>query len=180
MGKRRDENPDGGRYHVYGRGNDRCVIFRDQADRDLYLRLLTEVVERAGWHVLAWCQMDNHVHLVIETARGNLAWGMQWLHSRYARAFNERHGRSGHLFQGAYGSTVIEDDGHMCMTLRYVALNPVEAGLCQHPGDWPHASCAAALRGEHSPLLSLTRMLEYFEWLGGDPLARFREMIAPR
>jgi REP element-mobilizing transposase RayT len=179
MGKPRNENPEGGVVHVYARGNDRCVIFRDDADRELYLRLLAKVREKGRWKVLSYCLMDNHLHMVIETSEGNLGWGMQWLHSQYARAFNRRHGRSGHLFQGRYGSTTIEDDGHLCMTLRYVALNPVKARMCRRPEDWPWSSCARTLRGEGSPCVDVERVLESFDWLGGDRRRRYADMVTP-
>ncbi len=174
VGKPRNENPAGGVYHLYARGNDRCLIFRDDADRELYLRLLGVVREKARWKVLSFCLMDNHVHLVVETAEGNLGWGMQWLHGQFARAFNRRHGRTGHLFGERFGSTVIEDDGHLCMALRYVALNPVSAGLCERPEEWAWSSCAATLRGEKSRGVDVERVLASFDWLGGDPVSAMR------
>jgi REP element-mobilizing transposase RayT len=177
VGKPRNENPEGGVYHLYARGNDRCLIYRDDADRELYVRLLGQLREKAGWKILSYCLMDNHVHLVVETPEGNLGWGMQWLHSRYVQAFNRRHGRSGHLFGGRYGSTVIEDDGHLCMTLRYVALNPVGAGMCRRPQDWAWSSCATTLDEDQASCVDVERALESFEWLGGDPLKRFAEMV---
>ena len=180
VGKPRREDPNGGVYHLYARGNDGCLIFRDVADRELYLRLLGEVAERAGWRIVAYCLMGNHVHLVVETGEGNLGWGMQILHGRFARAFNVRHGRRGHLFQGRYGSTVIEDDGHMCMTLRYVELNPVNAGLCSRPEEWPWSSCRAIATDAAAPrFLDVERALQSFEWLGGDAAKRYAEMIEP-
>jgi REP element-mobilizing transposase RayT len=173
----RSEKPEGGIYHLFARGNDRCVIFRDVADRELYLRLLAQVREKAGWKVLSYCLMDNHLHLVVETREGNLGWGMQWLHARYVQAFNRRHGRSGHLFGERFGSTVIEDDGHLCWTLRYVALNPVGAGMCRRPQDWAWSSCAATLVDDRTSCVDVDRVLESFEWLGGDPMRRFAEMV---
>ena len=180
MARPRNENPDGGVYHVYGRGNDRCLIFRDVADRELYLRLLAEVAESSEWRVVSYCLMGNHVHLVIETRTGNLGRGMQRLHGRYAQAFNRRHGRVGHLFQGRFRSTVIEDDAHMCMAVRYVERNPVEAQLRKRPQDWPWSSCRAILTGVGVPkFLDVDRALASFEWMGGDPRKRYAAMIAP-
>lgn len=180
MGKRRNEDPNGGVWHVYARGNDRGLIFRDDTDRHVYLRMLGQVVKRAGWSCKAYCLMSNHLHLVIETQEANLGWGMQLLHGHYALAFNRRHGRAGHLFQGRYGSTAIEDDGHLCMTLRYVELNPVEAGLCDRPEDWEWSSCRAILSGANVPaFLDVEGALGSFEWLGGDSRERYAEIMEP-
>ncbi|MGH2838214.1 MAG: transposase [Thermoleophilaceae bacterium] len=92
----------GGVYHVVARGVDRGLIFRDDPDRQRYLDLLGEVIERRGWRVLAYCLMDNHVHLLVETPEPNLAAGMQWLNGHYARYYNDRYDRCGHLFQDRY------------------------------------------------------------------------------
>ena len=86
-------------HHVYARGNDRRAIYLDDGDRAAYLAMLGRVVVMKGWRCLAYCLMDNHVHLLIETPEPNLGSGMQRLHGLYAQSHNERHGRSGHLFQ---------------------------------------------------------------------------------
>ena len=176
----RMENPEGGAYHAFARGNDRCLIFRDDADRELYLQLLGKVAEEAEWSVVSYCLMGNHVHLVIETRTGNLGWGMKHLQGPYAQAFNRRHGRVGHLFQRRYGSTPIEDDAHMCMAMRYVELNPVLANLCARPEDWPWSSCRALLTGAGArPFLDVDRALASFDWLGGDPRKRYADLMEP-
>src|SRR3712207_2241831 len=99
-----------GTHHVYARGNEGRVIFRDDADRSAYLRLLGAVVVRRRWSCLAYCLMDNHVHLLVEIPEPDLAEGMRQLHGDYARGFNDRHARSGHLFQGRYGSKLVTSD----------------------------------------------------------------------
>lgn len=180
MGKRRDEDPNGGVAHVYARGNDRCLIFHDDADRFLYLQIMGDVLERTGARCLAYCLMSNHLHLVIATSEGNLGRTMQLLHGRYAQAFNRRHKRVGHLFHCPYGSNVIEDDGHLYMTLRYVELNPVQARMCDRPEEWPWSSCRALLGHVEAPRwLDVERTLSSYEWLGGDPRERYAEAIEP-
>ena len=89
---------------MFARGNDRQAIYRDDDDRRLYLDPARRTVARKRWRCLAYCLMDNHVHLLIETPEANLGAGMQWLHGLYGRSFNDRHGRSGHVFQGRYGA----------------------------------------------------------------------------
>ncbi len=125
---------------MVARGVDRRVIFRDDRDRQRYLDLLREVIERYGWRVLAYCLMDNHVHLLVETPEPNLAEGMQWLNGHYGRYYNDRHDRCGHLFQGRYKALRQRTDAQLLQTLRYIVLNPVEAGICELPGEYRWSS----------------------------------------
>ena len=93
---------DGALYHVTSRGNDRKAIFRDDRDRELFLKTLAQVVERFHWICHAYCLMNNHYHLVIETPDGNLSMGMRHLNGVYTQNFNKKHGRVGHVFQGRF------------------------------------------------------------------------------
>ena len=119
----------GGVYHAVARGNRGARIFRDDADYAEYLKLLAGVVTRFRWAVLAYCLMGNHVHLVVETPEPNLPAGMQWLHGKYGRYFNDRHDLFGHLFQGRYKAARQLTDEQLLYVLRYVGLNPVEAAV---------------------------------------------------
>jgi putative transposase len=86
----------GALYHVTARG-DRCEdIYEDDADREAFLQLLGAVCQRYGWRCHAYCLMNNHYHLVIETLQPNLSRGMRQLNGGYTQAFNRRHGRVGH------------------------------------------------------------------------------------
>jgi putative transposase len=146
------ENFEGTIHHVYARGVAGTDIYRDDLDRQLYLRLLAEVTVRFEWNCLAHCLMTNHVHLLVETPRANLAEGMQGLHGTYAQKFNWRHERSGHLFQGRYGETRIKSDAHLHTATMYIVRNPVEAGLCASPSDWRWLQYEAALTRQGIPL----------------------------
>jgi REP element-mobilizing transposase RayT len=84
--------------------------------------------------------MTNHFHLLIETPAPNLSIGMHQLNGRYAAYFNERHRVDGHLFDRRFGSRLVETEEQLADTLRYIAFNPVDAGLCDHPRDWPWSS----------------------------------------
>jgi putative transposase len=126
-----------GVHHVYARGVERRVIFLDDDDRRLYLALLRGVVERFEWHCHVYCLMANHVHLLIQTCVPNLGAGMHMLHGAYARLFNERYARVGHLFQNRFGSRLVQDDLAFEKVAAYILENPVAAGLCLSEDDWP-------------------------------------------
>jgi putative transposase len=166
----------GGIHHVYARGNDRRLVYLDDADRWTYLALVGRVVCRTRWHLLAYCLMDNHVHLLVETPEPNLGKGMQRLHGGYAQTFNERHGRAGHVFQGRFGATPVTSDEQLWWVVAYIARNPVEAGLCARPGDWPWSSHGA---GSAPPRwLDHRRLLEHMGGSGGDPADRYADVVA--
>ena len=127
-------------HHVWARGVEKRVIFLDDRDRYKYFDLLAEAVRRFRWECLAVCLMGNHLHLLIETPEPTLSAGMQWLHHHYARYFNDRHQRVGHLFQDRFGSSRAWTPSAVADKARYIAMNPVEAGFCKRPEDWPWSS----------------------------------------
>jgi REP-associated tyrosine transposase len=177
MPRKHREEVAGGIFHVYARGNDKRLIYSDDADRGVYLRLLSATVGRCRWRLLAFCLMQNHVHLLIETPDANLGTGMQRLHSDYAQQFNQRHGRSGHVFQGRYGAVSVSSDEQLWGVAAYLAMNPVKAGLCDTPEEWPWSSHAATVRGAGPAWLDDARLLFHFEGLGGDPRERYAAMF---
>jgi REP element-mobilizing transposase RayT len=136
----------GGVYHLTARGNRRSAIYRDEGDNALFLSLLLLTVDRCAWELHAWCLMTTHYHLLVTTPEPNLAAGMQYVNSRYAEAFNARYGLSGHVFQGRYGSVVVGSDEQLALAYRYVARNPVRAGICRRADEWPWSSYAGLVR----------------------------------
>jgi REP element-mobilizing transposase RayT len=134
--------PDG-IYHVTARGIDRDAVFRDDADRVLFLRLLGETVDRQGWICHAFCLMGTHYHLVVEATQAALSRGLQRLNGVYAQLFNRRHERRGHLFGGRFSAWVLDDEEYLQRTCDYIAQNPVRAGLCGRAEEWPWSSVRA-------------------------------------
>jgi putative transposase len=130
----------GGTYHVTTRGNRRQPIYHDDFDRRLFLAFGDRVIRRCGWRMEAFCLMTTHFHLLIETPQPNLSIGMHLLNGGYAAYFNERYDFDGHLFEKRFGSRLVESDEDLHGVLRYIAYNPVEAGLCEHPWQWPWSS----------------------------------------
>jgi REP element-mobilizing transposase RayT len=122
-------------YHVVSRGNHREDIFRDDLDRESFLKTLADACEKTGWQVHAFCLMPNHFHLVVETPQPNLVAGMKWFLGTYTTRFNRRHKVTGHLFAGRYKSMVVGGEGGYLRTAcDYVHLNPVRAKMLP-PGD---------------------------------------------
>jgi putative transposase len=117
----------GALYHLTSRGNAQEDIFRDDADREAFLAVLAAVVERFGWRLYAYCLMDNHYHLVVETPKANLSKGMRQLNGVYTQRFNRRHGRVGPVFQGRFKAIVVDRQAYLLELSRYVVLNPVRA-----------------------------------------------------
>lgn len=132
----------GALYHLTARGDRREPIFLDDQDRLIFLDLLAREVLQQGWLLYAFCLMDNHYHLLIETPEPNLVCGMRRLNGVFTQAFNRRHGLVGHLLQGRYKSILVDKDAYLLELCRYVVLNPVRArtkGIASVE-DWPWSS----------------------------------------
>jgi len=130
-------------HHVTQRGNRRGVVFFCDADRWAYLALLRDYAGKHGIGLLAYCLMPNHVHLVLvpETAQG-LHLALKPLHMRHAQRINRARGWSGHLWQGRYFSSPL-DENYLWAAIRYVERNPVRAGLIDRAEDYGWSSAAA-------------------------------------
>jgi putative transposase len=150
-------------YHVMSRGNAREPVFLDDVDRQHFLQELDRVTARLRWSALAYCLMPNHYHLLINTADATLARGMRDLNGTYAQGFNRRHGRIGHLFQGRYKALLIEKGAYLLEVIRYIARNPVAAGLCAAPDEWLWSSHHAILGlSAVPPCLAVDDLLRHF------------------
>jgi putative transposase len=149
-------------YHVMARGNGKQVIYLDDRDRQLFLESLWAVCLRLDWQVWAYCLMPNHYHLLLQTAHPNLSLGMRDLNGNYAQAFNNRHERVGHLFQGRFKSKLVDKPGYLLELARYIMLNPVRSGLCARPDEWRWSSYQALLRGGSDPHLATGQLLAQF------------------
>ena len=166
MARRARNEVEPGVWHVFARGVERRLIFLDAEDREVYLRLLFGVAEHMGWHVLAYCLMPNHIHLLIETTKPNLGRGMHRLHGQYAQIFNVKYGRVGHLFQSRYGSRDLNDETQVALVFAYIATNPVFASLCSRPEDWEWSSYRSTIERLEDRLVNLARLRAHVKPLG--------------
>lgn len=168
----------GALYHVMARGNNREPIVHDERDVVSFLGNLEATCERYAWRVFGWCIMPNHYHLVLETARETLSYGMRRLNSVYAQQFNQRHNRVGHFFQGRFRAFVVGNEDYLLTLLRYVELNPWRAALVQHPTDWPWSSIHVSLGRDPAPPWSAVREVwARFGTTAGVSIKRYREFL---
>jgi putative transposase len=129
----------------------------------MFIAFVAQAVHRHRWICMAYCLMTNHFHLVLSLSGSNLSKGMHRINGVYARRFNERHGHRGHLFEARYSSTLIETEEHLLDAIRYVTLNPVTAGLCDDPAEWPWSSFRATAGLEPCPrFLAAARVRRLF------------------
>jgi len=129
----------------------RSAVAVDSDDYERGLFLLEQTASQFEIRCHAWCFLPNHAHMLVTSELGNLSRAMHWFGTCFAQAFNRRHERSGHLFQGRFGSKLVEDDEYLLELARYVPLNPVRAGLCASPCEWTWSSYAATTGLGHPP-----------------------------
>jgi putative transposase len=130
-------------HHIYVRGVAKAKIALDAVDFRRTLNLLERTVSRFDLTCHAWALLPNHNHLLVTSQKGNVSEAMRWFGSQTATTFNARHARSGHLYQGRFGSKLVKHDVYFFQLARYLALNPVRAGLCAAPEDWLWSSYSA-------------------------------------
>jgi len=148
---------EGGLYHVLSRGNERNDIFRDDRDRVTFLDALGEMADQYHVDIFAFTLMTNHYHILLRTNHANLSRCMQWLALAYTRRFNNRHCRSGHLFQGRFKSIIVENDAYLLRLSCYIHRNPLRAGMVTRLGEYRWSSYKAYAYGSEAPEWLLTK-----------------------
>jgi len=135
-------------HHVTQRGNRRLPIFFSDDDRRAYLDGLAAAFGASATRCLAWCLMDNHVHLILVPATPDgLRAALGEAHRHYTRRINFREGWRGYLFQGRFASYPM-DDAHLIAAVRYVENNPVAARMVDRPEQWPWSSARSHVAGK--------------------------------
>ena len=146
-------------YHLTSRGDRREDIYEDDTDRRNFLEVLSSVIEQFNWECYAYCLMSNHYHLLVQTPEANLSKGMRQLNGVYTQAYNRRHNKTGHLFQGRYKSILVDEESYLLELSRYIVLNPVKAGMVERVDQWKWSSYQATVNEAVAP-----------EWLAIDYL----------
>ena len=139
----RDRAP--GLHHVGVSAAGAALYFQDDLDRAIWLRLFVATASRYRWRCVAVCLLSTHWHALVETPDSSLAVGMHRLVGGYSKRFNERHARAGYLVRGRYWSRRKTSQAEVLEAFRYVARNPVGAGLVDRPEDWRWSSYGATV-----------------------------------
>lgn len=122
-----------GYMHLIAKGNGSLILFEDRDDYAFYLSLLRKFAAETGIDILAYCLMDNHVHLLVRDKGRNVSLFIQKLNGTYTARFNEKYERSGHLFQDRFKSENVEDEAYLMTVFRYILNNPQKARICPAP-----------------------------------------------
>ena len=147
-------------HHVTQRGNRRERTFFEDGDYELYLDLLKDAARAARAEVWSYCLMPNHVHVIVVPSDPDGLWRtFRHVHRHYTGYINARMRVTGHLWQSRYGSVAM-DEAHLHAALRYVALNPVRAGLVARAQDWPWSSVRAHLARESDGIVAVEPALD--------------------
>ena len=166
-------------YHVTTRGNARADIFLSDADRQKFLDVLSDTIDKYAWLCHSFCLLDNHYHAIIETPDPNLSLGMRQLNGSYTQAFNRVHNRVGHVFQGRYKAILVEKENHLLELCRYVVLNPVRAGMVSKPEEWKWSSYnGTAYAGKVPEYLTIDWVLGQFAEKKTVARQRYRRFVA--
>lgn len=137
MGREKRRFEPGTSTHLMAHGVDDQRVFRCDLDRHALLALLRKVTVDADWQVVAWCLMDTHYHLLVRLGGApRVPWALQAVNGVYARDFNRRHGRRGHVFGERFRDTPVLSDAHLSTARGYVLDNPVRAGAVRHATEW--------------------------------------------
>ena len=145
------------------RGNGRMCIFTDDEDYLRFLGIFEKVIDH--YEVECWnlCVMPNHFHAVMRPTLPNLPEAMQMLDGSYALWWNRRHNHAGHVWQGRYKDPIVDTDRYLLALCRYIALNPVRAGLTRSPDQWRWSSYAATVgRAPRPSFLTIDPILRQF------------------
>ena len=153
-----------GIYHAMLKGIDERNIFLEEGDRKKFLSQLFQAQEKCGFDLLAYCLMDNHVHLLLEE-KEDLGSAMKRITVGYALWHNNQYGRTGHLFQNRYSSEPVEDDLYLVTVARYIHQNPVKAGVVKTASLYPWSSYRSYLEAYQGKIthVSTNRLMEYFQ-----------------
>ena len=166
-------------YHVTSRGNAREKIFVNDADRQVFLEIMGTVIKKYNWLCHAYCLMDNHYHVLLETSDPNLSLGMRQLNGMYTQRFNRQHDRVGHVFQGRYKAILVEKNEHLLELCRYIILNPVRAGIESEPKKWVWSSYQATAYSVKVPnFLTVDWILGQFAMIKDEARKEYRKFVA--
>jgi putative transposase len=150
-------------YHLYNRGVNRANIFSTAENYRYLLRQVKDVQTDIPVTIFAYCLMPNHYHFVIrQDGDVSLSEFIGRLFKRYTQAYNRQQRRTGPLFAGRFRSIHVDADEYLIHLARYVHLNPVEAGLCRYPQEWPYSNYLEWIEQRNGTLIDRAWVRQYF------------------
>ena len=166
----------------HGKGKPAWQIYRREEDYEIFLMLLREVQKRYPFILHAYCLMTNHFHLELTTNTDPIWKIMKPIMNHYARTFNQKYGYQGHLFDGRYGSCIIEDQRYFLEVSRYIHLNPVKAGMVGEPLDYKYSSYRCYVDRDYDQAKGQDTVIEpdtglVLSAFGGDPREQYRMFV---
>ena len=142
-------------HHLVQKGNNAQSVFLDSNDYSRYIQLACKYSHKYSVDISAYCLMSNHIHILAAPAKENgLAEMMRPVAGLYARYFNKKYGKKGHLWETRFYSSVVEADSYLFCVAQYIELNPVRAGIVTKPEDWRFSSATHHINGVADPLVS--------------------------
>jgi len=163
-----------GIYHIILRGNGRKNIFLDREDKQRFLDGLQVKQREINFLIYAYCVMDNHAHLAMNTCNNNLSLIMKGIAIRYASYFNWKYSRVGHVFQDRFKSEIIENESYLMSVVRYIHNNPVKARIVDNPFDYEWSSFRKYLKPIHETWFDKKLVLDAF---ANEPEAAITEFL---
>lgn len=164
-------------YHVMNRGTNRQNIFKDDKDREVFLRLVEETIRQWKIEVHAFCLMSNHYHMLIRTPLANLSRAMRHINGVYTQRYNRKWNRDGQIFRGRYKAILVEDEAYLVELLRYIHLNPVEKQLVKNPEKYKWSSHGHYLKEGGMDWLTTKLLLSYFSKQKGKARRKLHEFV---
>jgi len=140
MPRQARKRAESGIYHIMLRGVNQQQIFEDEEDNQKFLQILGECKEISGFRLLAYCLMGNHIHLLLKERQEPLEQVFKRIGGRFVYWYNIKYQRVGHLFQDRFKSEPVDNDAYLLTVIRYIHQNPVQAGICERPEDYPFSS----------------------------------------
>lgn len=148
-------------YHITSRGDNLKAIYLNDTDRQKFLEYISIAKDKFKFFLYAYCLMNNHYHLFIETTQANLSRIMQYINTAYTVYYNIKRSKSGHLFQGRYKSIVVDRETYFAELTRYIHLNPVRAHITKSPTEYPWSSYQAYVSENGRCLVDIDRVKQF-------------------
>ncbi len=165
-------------YHVHNRGNNRAVVFQDDVDRLAFLDAIARANERYSFGLLGYCLMPDHFHLLVKPGPGaSISRIIQSLTVAHTWHSHRRHGTTGHVWEGRFRGSVVQEDAHVLVALRYVESNPLRARLVKGAANYRWSSYHFHGLGEADALLSPFATWDELGRTDGERRRRWRERI---